>query len=117
MNRMDTNGAFQLATQFLAAASMDVAALNSNCNVHVDAFTPEGENGQNFVPVYYVYWVEKGKEGRGSAASIQFCQPTKAILQMRVNKYIHRKPLEVSNLDYLLSQTNDLPGQKVPGKR
>lgn len=108
MSRMDTNAAYQLATQFLAAASMDVKALNRDCQVRVDAFTPEGKNGRHFVPVYWVYWMARGPEHRGSIASVELLEPTRSLRQLRVEKaeYILRKPLEVQNLDSLLSQTN-----------
>ena len=104
MSRMDTNGAYQLATQFLTAASMDVKALNRDCNLTIRAFTPEGEHGSHFVPVYWVSW---GKDGK-PIASVELFEPTKTIRQMHVNKseYIFRKPLVITNLDSLLSQTN-----------
>lgn len=106
MSQMDTNAAYQLAVQFLKAASMDVNALNTNCNLSINAFTPEGKNGEHFVPIYWITWSEKDK-GRGGA-SVELCLPTKNLLQMHVNKseYILRKPLEITNLDFLLSQTN-----------
>ncbi|SRR6266545_7457156 len=40
VSQVDTNTAYQLATQWLAAASMDVKALNRDCRLHIDAFTP-----------------------------------------------------------------------------
>lgn len=59
MGRIDTNVAYQLATQFLNAVSMDVKALNRDCSLSIRAFTPEGVHGAHFVPVYWVSW-EKG---------------------------------------------------------
>lgn len=108
MGQMDTNAAYQTATQLLGQVSVDVAALNRDCVLHIDAFMPEGKNGKHFVPVYWIYWVEKGREGAGSAASVELLEPTKTVLQMHVNKseYILRQPLQITNLDYLLSQTN-----------
>jgi len=108
MSRMDTNAAFQSATQWLAAASMDVGAINRDCNVRVEAFTPEGKNGAHFVPLYRVYWTEKNGKSFAPAASVEFLEPTKNLRQLRVNKteYILRQPLQVTNLDFLLSQTN-----------
>jgi hypothetical protein len=108
MSRMDTNAAFQSATQWLAAASMDVEAINRDCNVHVEALTPEGKGGAHFVPLYRVYWTEKKGNGFTPAASVEFLEPTKTLRQLRVNKteYILRQPLQVANLDFLLSQTN-----------
>jgi hypothetical protein len=119
MDRMDTNAAYQLATQFLKAASMDVEALNRDCNWSIRAFTPEGKNGAHFVPVYWVSWVKKGEEGRGSTTSVELCEPTKMIRQLRVNEsqYILRRPLEITNLDFLLSQTNAPATTNAPIKQ
>jgi hypothetical protein len=111
MSRRDTNSAYQVATQALSATSMDVAALNSDCDVHVDTFLPEGVNGKHFVPVYWIYWTVKKGQSFGPAATVELFAPTKTIRQLRVNKseYILRKPLEITNLDSLLSQTNTPP--------
>jgi hypothetical protein len=116
ISQIDTNAAYQLATQFLKAASMDVDALNTNCDLHVKTSLPEGVNSKNFVPLYWITWSEKNK-GRGGA-SVELCLPTKTILQMRVNKseYILRQPLQITNLDYLLSQTNS-PMNAAPQNR
>jgi hypothetical protein len=113
MSRMDTNAAYQIATQLLAAASMDVNALNRDCKVQIQAFTPEGRAGKHFVPVYWVYWVAPS---RGITASIEFVLPTRTILQMHVkdSKYILRKPLEIANLNFLLSPTNSAPVPNAP---
>ncbi len=107
-SQLDTNGAYQLATQFLRAASMDIAALNSNCVVKIDALTPEGKGGKHFVPVYWIYWLARGGQGYGPAAVVELFLPTKTIRQLRVNQseYILRKPLQITNLDFLLSETN-----------
>jgi hypothetical protein len=108
VNRMDTNAAYQAAIQSLAAASMDVKAISRDCDVHIDAYLPEGENGRHFVPVYGIHWTSKNPEVRGSVAEVKYIEPTKTICQLRVSKpeYILRKPLQITNLDYLLSQTN-----------
>lgn len=106
MNQADTNAAYQLATQILTTASMDVAALNRDGSVLINAFTPEGKNGKHFVPVYWVSWI-KAREV-GTLASLELLLPTKTIRRLHVNKseYILRKPLEITNADFLLSQTN-----------
>jgi len=108
MSRMDTNSACQLATQWLAAASMDVPAIIRDCNVHVEALTPEGKTGAHFVPLYRVYWTQKSGSSVSPAASIELFEPTKTLRQLRVNKseYILRAPLQITNVDFLLSQTN-----------
>jgi hypothetical protein len=107
MSRMDTNAAYESATQLLKAASINVKALNHDCSLTIRAFTPEGEHGSHFVPVYWVSW---GKDG-SPVASVELFEPTKTIRQMQVNKpeYFLRKPLEITNLDFLLSQTNVPP--------
>jgi hypothetical protein len=108
VSKMDTNAAYRLATQFLAAASMDVKALSRDCNVHITPLTPEGPNGQHFVPVFWVYWVKPAEEGRGNTATVELFEPTKQLRQLRVEntEYILRKPLLIPNLEKLLSQTN-----------
>ena len=116
MSRMDTNAAFQLASHLLASAHVDVGALNSNCVVHVDPFIPEGKNGKHFVPLYWVYWVPKDSDGASPVALAQVFEPTKSIRQLRVNRpeYILREPLVITNLDFLLSQTNSFATTNVP---
>ena len=116
MSRMDTNAAYQVATQFLAAASMDAKALNRDCNVHILPFTPEGPSGRHFVPVYWVYWVRRSEEGRGSVATVELLEPTRTLRQLRVEKpeYILRRPLAITNLKVLLSDTNVLGGPRPP---
>jgi len=118
-NRMDTNGAYQLATQWLAAIAMDVNALNRDLHLIIKADddlirSPRGK----FVPVYDVGWCKKWKPTPGiieedhgkwePVVSVQLFTPTKTLLQMHVEdpKYILRPPLVFTNLAYLLSQTN-----------
>jgi len=115
VSRMNTNEAYQLATQWLAAASMDVKAITRDCDAHIDAFTPEGKNGKHFVPVYWVYWTSREAQARGTVAEVEFVEPNKTIRKLRVNRpeYILRPSLQITNLDYLLSQTNSLPADAV----
>ncbi len=112
---MDTNAAYQSATQFLNAASMDVKALNRDCSLTIRAFTPEGEQSAHFVPVYWVSWSKDGEP----VASVELFEPTKTIRQMHVNRseYILRQPLQITNLDFLLSQTNNLATTNSPANR
>jgi hypothetical protein len=87
---------------------MDVPAIIRDCNVHVEALTPEGKTGAHFVPLYRVYWTQKSGSSVSPAASIELFEPTKTLRQLRVNKseYILRAPLQITNVDFLLSQTN-----------
>jgi hypothetical protein len=119
INQMDTNAAYQLATQFLTAASMDVAALNRDCDVRMNTATTSGQDDQHFVPLYSISWVNRGKqEMPGNAASVELFLPTKSLRQLHVNKseYILRTPLQITNLDYVLSQTN-IPASVFPFRR
>jgi hypothetical protein len=109
ISQLDTNAVYQLATQWLAAASMDVNALNTDCNLHIRPTALSGQGAEaHFLPVYWIYWT-KGAEGHGSVASVELFAPTKTLMQLRVedSKYILRKPLVFTSLNYLLSQTND----------
>jgi hypothetical protein len=108
ISRMDTNAAYQLATQFLAAASMDVKSINRDCNIYIDAFMPNGSASKYFVPIYGVHWTSKNPQIRGSVAEVKFIEPTKTLCQLRVSRpeYILRQSLQITNLDFLLSQTN-----------
>lgn len=61
LSRIDTNQAYQLATQWMVAASMDDKALNRDCEVHIEldplANDSIGKSKKNvFIPVYFVYW-------------------------------------------------------------
>jgi len=107
ISQMDTNAAYQLATQWLAAVSIDVNALNRDCNLTIRAWTPEGEGSKNFIPLYRVYWTEKSGGGRGGVAGVELIEPAKILQQLYVKKseYILRPSLQITNLD-LTSPTN-----------
>lgn len=93
MGRLDTNAAYTLATQFLCAVSMDVAALTRDCEVEIRAWTPEGVKGANFVPLYWVNWKRASKV----VATVELFEPTKVLRQLRVkeSQYILRNSLEI----------------------
>lgn len=103
ISQIDTNLAYLQATQWLAAAHMDVIGINRDCQRfvvpdHAYTHAPPGE----FVPLYNVYW--KSTNGkRDTVASVMFLLPTKTLISLRVEdpKYILRKPLVFSNLEAL----------------
>jgi hypothetical protein len=110
-DRIDTNGAYQLATQWLVAAAMDVRGLNQDCQlrVQVDPFwNAVKRNKRFFVPIYEVFWVSATNraDGYGDAASVKLFAPTKTLMSLTVEdpKYILRKPLQFTNLNELLSE-------------
>jgi len=107
--RMDTNGAYQMATQWLAAARIDVAALNRDCRLQIEPelFANQSVGNGKFVPIYFVYWqsARNRAEGYGNVASVKLFAPTKTLMSLRVeeSKYIARSPLAFTNLSALLS--------------
>ena len=113
-SRVDTNAAYQLAVSWLAAAGMDVDGLNTNCTVKVNP-NPYWNAGLpqkgTFVPIYDVFWLSSKNraENYGDTAFVSLFLPTKTLISLNVrdSKYILRKPLIFTNLDFLLSQTNN----------
>jgi hypothetical protein len=113
LSRLDTNAPYQLATQWLAAVSMDVKGLNQNCEVRVilDQYWNNPKFGaKTFVPIYEVLWLSRQNRATGycDVASVRLFLPTKTLMGLRVgeSKYILRPPLVFTNLAELLSDTN-----------
>jgi hypothetical protein len=117
--RIDTNGAYEMATNWLAAISVDVDGLNREHHLLVEPYrdslrSPPG----TFVPVYKVSWCDKWSGVQGvivtpkpewwAVASVVFFLPTKELLELRVEdpKYILRPPLAFTNLEDLLVGPN-----------
>lgn len=100
ISRIDTNAAYQLATQWLAAVHMDVKGLNRDCRVSttVDTDYVQAPPGK-FVPIYWIAWIPTNGDSP-CAADVRLFTPTKALLQLRVEdpKYILRRPLVFTNL-------------------
>lgn len=120
-SQIDTNFAYQLATQWLAAAHMDIAALNRDCSLHVepDRFANQDlKKTGKFVPIYEVYWVsgKNRQDGYGDVASVTLLAPTKTLMSLRVEDpiYILRPPIVFTNLAELLTQTNSLATTNAP---
>jgi len=128
IEQLDTNGAYQLGIQWLAAARMDVKGLNRDCQVHVE-LSPywngirQGEKLQTktFVPIYVVYWTgpaDEMEEEMGMKADpkadIELLAPTRMLLQFSVYdpKYILRQPLVFTNLAVLIGEEN-LPSRRM----
>ena len=112
VSRIDTNLAFQIATQMLAAVKMNVAALNQNCVVEVTTAKLEETHDHLFVPDYWVTWRKSGEV----KAFVEFVEPTRTIRQLDVSdpQYILREPIRVPNLAQLLNQTNSMPPTNPP---
>lgn len=108
INRLDTNAAYHLATQWLAAVHMDVNALNRDFDVRIDV-DPSWNDvsmgqlpAQKFTPIYIVSWLMKDKPlySAGGGAYVELFLPTKTLLTLKVDdaKYILRQPLVFTNL-------------------
>jgi hypothetical protein len=116
LEQMDTNAAYQVATQWLTIAGVDVRGLNRDCELHA-AVSPHwsglGKLGQlptkDFTPIYYVWWTSPKKDAYGfdGGASVELHLPTKKLLQLRVDdpNYVLRKPVVFNNLDSLFPGT------------
>lgn len=103
MWKVDTNAAYQWATQMLCAVSVDVVKLNEDC-VRTVGFCLPDEKNKFFVPNYRISW----KANDEPVALVEVFLPTKTLRDLSVEKsqYILRAPLQITNLNYLLSQTN-----------
>jgi len=89
--QLNTNAAYQLATQWLAAASMDVNALEKDCQIRVapTSFWNRVKPGTTlnkpmFVPIYDLHWLSAKNvaENYGDVAHVELFLPTKTILQL-----------------------------------
>ena len=109
-SQIDTNAAYQLATQWLAAAAIDVKALEHDCNVEIN---PWDLNDGNFVPLYEIQW---SRSNETVVAFVKVLEPDHALETLWVTRpeYILRKSLEITNLDYLLSRTNASSPVNIP---
>ena len=123
--RFDTNAPYQLATQWLAAAHMDVDALNRDYDVRVavDGYWNNVSMGElpkrRFTPLYIVSWLVKGKPhySAGGGASVELFLPTKTLLSLSVEdpKYILRPPIAFTNLAALFPGKAEIK-TNLPGK-
>lgn len=112
-DRLDTNAAYNLATQWLAAVSMDVAGLNRDCMMHAAPATHWNRFRWNtpftnatFTPIYNVYWIPRQATNNCVAADVELFGPDKTLLSLRIEdpKYNLRKSLQFTNLDELLAR-------------
>jgi len=108
IERLDKTAAYQLATQWLASARMDVRALNRDFDVDValDGYWNNVKMGElpkkKFAPLYIVSWLTKGQPhySAGGGAYVELFLPTKTLLTLSVDdpKYILRQPVVITNL-------------------
>jgi hypothetical protein len=116
IDRLETNKiyAYQLATQWLSAAKMDVEALTRDCQLNI--LLDEGANFKSrlkehkFTPLYSVGWLRQTSISPRPlpAATVKVFTPTKQLIHLTVfdGKYILRPAVQFTNLDELLSDPN-----------
>jgi hypothetical protein len=108
LEQMDTNAAFQLATQWLTTAGVDVPGLNRECKAQV-AVSPHWSGlsklgntpTKDYAPIYYVWWTPPNGGEKFGGANVELFLPTKKLLQLDIHesKYVLRKPVVFTNLD------------------
>jgi|GEM_PF-1160366 hypothetical protein len=112
-DQVDNQAAYQLATQWLASLSVDVKALNRDCQLTVASspilnYVGSGKEPTRrmFAPTYDVMW----KSSNGwPAAGVQLYLPDKLLIQLSIDdpRYNLRPPIVFTNLAALF------PGQAV----
>jgi hypothetical protein len=117
LSLMNSNLAYTLATQWLAAAGIDVKALDRDSKVEVNATKFEG----NWLPIFGIRWMQPygtitmarrdTSHGPKSepVAFVELEEPERVLLQMYVSRpqYIKRKRLAVPDRELLLQKTED----------
>lgn len=106
-SRIDKNAAFQVVTQLLAKAEIDVASLGRECEVQIRVSGP-------YKLFYYVpdYWINWKKAGT-NVMFVEFLEPTKTIRQLVIydTAYARARWIVLTNLVELLTPEN--PRQAV----
>lgn len=108
---VNTNAAYLLATQFLAKAFVDLNRLSTSSVVSIQPWVILKMTTSK----YTVQWSREGRP----VAKVVLVEPKKELWTLRVEdpSLILRKPIEVANLDFLLSQTNVVESANVPSKQ
>lgn len=119
---VDTNGAYQLATQWLAAVSVDVPALEKKYKLNFnqwfywgrEAGVPDSEWNQHppttnkvMMPIYDVRW----GEGDIPPVKVTVFGPTKELIVLEMNdiSFSKRPPIVITNWEELLNIPDPKP--------
>jgi hypothetical protein len=102
-SRINTNAAYALATQWLAAASVDIKALERDYKVFIQPW----KSGNNFVPLYSLDW-RKEADLSDRAATVELVEPEHSLNLLIVEKpeYMKREPIIVADREKLLEVKN-----------
>lgn len=97
---VNTNAAYRQATQWLSKAFVDVRRLSESSTVSIQPWVILHMTTSK----YTVEWQRNGEP----VAKVVLVEPKAELWTLRVEdpQLILRKPLELANLDFLLSQTN-----------
>lgn len=113
-DKVDNQAAYQLATQWLASLSVDVAALNRDCQLTVASSPVLNYVGSGnkpirrmFAPTYDVMWKTPDGPPGSPGAFVRLYLPDKMLIQLNIDdpKYILRPPLVFTNLAALFPGT------------
>jgi hypothetical protein len=109
-DQVNNQAAYQLATQWLASLSVDVAALNRDCQLTAASspvlnYVGSGEKPirRMFAPTYDVMWRKPDGAPGGPGAFVRLYLPDKLLIQLDIDdpKYCLRPPLIFTNLTAL----------------
>ena len=110
-SQVNTNAAYSMATQFLAKAFVNMSQLSTSSIVSIEPWVILHMTTSK----YTVQWERNGKP----VVKVVLSPPKAELWTLRVEdpSLILRKPLEIPNLDLLLSQTNTPAETNVPAKQ
>jgi len=107
LSRVNTNAVYCLATQWLAALSVDLRRLEAD---HPSRITVPWVLGGQFLPLYTVEWSKpiEHSSRRDVAAKVEVLEPERSLEQLVIEKpeYMMRPPITVPDRDKLLRQSN-----------
>jgi len=120
ISRLDTNGAINIAHEFLALFRADLPSLDRDCRISVIATRPDiGRRDEHFTPFYYIQWVEKTNIDHPDAgiAGVRFFLPSKTLFMIYISdpKYNLRDAVTFTELDEWIKK-NSKPQGSVLGK-
>lgn len=113
---METNLAYTLATNWLTAGNVDVAALERECSVQITTM----RHGRHYLPVFSVRWrqaaanpagpITTRDDGYQTRAAVLLVEPDRRLLHFEVDdRYLLGPVLSVPNADELLCPSNEAP--------
>ncbi len=101
LSTIDTNGAYRIATNWLASIQVDVARLERE---NPPALKQQSINGYGLIPVFYVDWEEQ-RERSDQTVRVMIAGDTKDLLYLRQedDSYSMRPAALIKEMDKLLA--------------